>query len=256
MICMQHFYVFRFNKWKRWAFVVAAAMFTALIIWMETSSSLSVFSSKEKPAALTQGSKDEPNIALTFNISWGDTQAIPILDELKEQNVKATFFVSGEWAERHPQIVDRIVEDKHELGMMGYRYKSYIEQEPAQIRKDLSYAKEIFRKLGHEDIELVRAPTGDFTTEIIQLSETLGLKVIQYSVNPQDWRNPGTQLIVDEVMEEASNGDIIQLHASDSVKQTEKALETILPALKNKGYHYVTVSELIAGGSPELKEVN
>lgn len=170
--------------------------------------------------------------------------------------MKATFFVSGEWAERHPQIVDRIVEDKHELGMMGYRYKSYIEQEPAQIRKDLSYAKEIFRKLGHEDIELLRAPAGDFNTEIIQLSETLGLKVIQYSVNPQDWRNPGTQLIVDEVMEEASNGDIIQLHASDSVKQTEKALETILPALKNKGYHYVTVSELIAGGSPELKEVN
>ncbi|WP_053217584.1 polysaccharide deacetylase family sporulation protein PdaB [Virgibacillus senegalensis] len=242
---MEHFYVMKASRWKRWAFIVVAALFSAFIIWVDNESSLSVFSTKDSPAALSKGSDQDPNIALTFNISWGNEKVEPILEQLNKHGAKATFFLSGEWAERHPEIVDQIAE-KHEIGMLGYRYKSYLKQEKEQVRKDLIYAKEVFRKLGYPETRLLRTPSGHFDKEILKMAEELGFQVIQWNVNPHDWQNPGQQAIIDEVMKNTTNGDIILFHASDSVKQTPGALKTLLPGLKNKGFEYVTISELIS----------
>ncbi len=252
---MKHFYVMKVNRWKRWAFIVVAALFSAFIIWVDNESSLSVFSTKERPAALSKGSEQDPNIALTFNISWGNEKVEPILEQLNKHEVKATFFLSGEWAERHPEIVDKIAE-KHEIGMLGYRYKSYLKQEKEQVRKDLLYAKEVFRKLGYPDTKLLRTPSGHFDKEILKMAEELGFDVIQWNVNPHDWQNPGEQEIIDEVMKNTTNGDIILLHASDSVKQTPGALKTLLPGLKNKGFQYVTISELISRIEAKSKTID
>ncbi|GGA87966.1 polysaccharide deacetylase family sporulation protein PdaB [Ornithinibacillus halotolerans] len=241
---MNHFYVLRFNRLKRWTLVVILAFFTAGFLWFENNGTLSVFS-KDKPTALAKGSSEEPNIALTFNISWGEQKVHDILKQLEQHQVRATFFVSGEWAEKHPDILKEISESKHEIGMLGYRYKSYLDQEISQVRKDLLYAKEIFGKLGYKDLELVRAPSGHFNDEIIKLAEDLGHKVIHWNINPNDWQNPGTQKIVDHIMSQTNNGDIILLHASDSVKQTADSLKVILPGLKNKGFKFVTVSEMM-----------
>jgi len=97
----------RFSKMKRWALIVVLAFFTAGFLWFESNGSLSVFS-KESPVALTKGSSDEPNIALTFNISWGEKKVHDILKQLEQHQVQATFFVSGEWAEKHPDILKKI----------------------------------------------------------------------------------------------------------------------------------------------------
>lgn len=252
---MQHFYVWRFRKWKQWAIIILFALFTATFLWFERDGAFSVFSAEDEPVALTKGNKDEANVALTFNISWGEEKVHDILRQLKQNNVQATFFVSGEWAERHPDIIEKISEADHELGMLGYRYKSYLEQDIEQVHKDLLRAKEVFRKLGYKDIKLVRAPSGKLNKEIIELAEKLGLQVVHWRVNPNDWKNPGTDKIVNTVMKETTNGDIILLHASDSVKQTAEALKTILPGLKSKGFSLVTVTELINQAHAKAKLV-
>ncbi|WP_163971984.1 polysaccharide deacetylase family sporulation protein PdaB [Oceanobacillus halotolerans] len=241
---MQHFYVLRLKRWKRLSVIILFAFFTATFLWFERDGAFSLFD-KNEPVALTKGNANESNIALTFNISWGEERLSDILNQLEENQIQATFFVSGEWAERHPDLVEQITDQEHELGMLGYRYKSYLDQEPEQVRKDLLQAKEVFRKLGYEDANLLRPPHGQFNKEIIELAEEMGFEVIHWNVNPNDWENPGTQKIIDFVMEETANGDIILLHASDSVKQTEDALKTILPGLKNKGFQFVPISELI-----------
>lgn len=240
---MEYFYTLKVKSWKRWFIVISFALFTALFIWSERHGVYSVFS-EQKPVALTKGNANVANIALTFNISWGEEKVHDILKQLKKEQVRATFFVSGEWAERHPEIVEKIVKDEHELGMLGYRYKSYLNQEINQVRKDLIYAKEIFRKLGYEDITLLRPPNGHFNKEIIQLADGLGYNVVHWNINPNDWENPGKVAIIDHVMKRTDNGDILLLHASDSAKQTAEALQTILPGLQNKGFHFVAISEL------------
>src|SRR5690625_3532768 len=251
---MDDFYVWEFSKRKRWLFLIIFSLCIALFLWFGRHSSLFVFT-KDTPTALIKGNESEANISLTFNISWGEEKVEGILKELKQNQVQATFFVSGEWAERHPAIVERIIEDKHELGMLGYRYKSYLDQEIGQGRKDLLYAKEIFGKLGYEDIELLRPPSGHFNEDVIELAEELGYKVIHWNVNPTDLKKPGAQSIIDHVMEQTSIGDIVLLHASDSAKQTAKAFKTILPGLENKGYRFVPISELMNQAHAESKLV-
>lgn len=251
---MYFFYVWKISNWKRWVVVVLLALFTATFLWINQFGTFAVFSQKET-TALVKGDPKAPNIAITFNISWGEEKVYDILEQLKQHNVQATFFVSGEWAERHPEILEKISGQKHELGMMGYRYKSYLEQEIGQVRKDLYYAKEIFGKLGYENVDLLRTPSGHFNKEVLDLAEQQGYQVIHWNVNPNDWQNPGTQMIVDQVMKETSNGDIILLHASDAAKQTANSLTTILPGLKNKGFTFVTISELISQADSEAKLV-
>lgn len=247
---MQYFYALELNKWKRWVVIIILAIFTATFLWFEQNTAYSVFS-KQEPTVFSKGDEDEETIALTFNISWGEEKVLDILKQLETDQVQATFFVSGEWAERHPDILKMITEGKHELGMLGYRYKSYLNQEIEQVRKDLYHAQEIFNKLGYADVNLLRTPSGHFNKEIITLAEQLGLTVIHWNINPNDWKNPGTEAIVNMVMERTTNGDILLLHASDSVKQTAKALKTILPGLKNKGFEFVTVSELYSQAHSE-----
>lgn len=240
---MNHFYTIGLKRRKSWI-IIAVAFFAALLLWTQKDTVFSVFSN-EQPVALSKGNADEPNIALTFNISWGEEKALKILDQLEKDQVQATFFVSGEWAERHPEILSKISEGQHELGMLGYRYKSYLDQEIEQVRKDLLYAREIFKKLGYEEVNLLRTPSGHFNEEIIELAKELNFDVIHWNINPNDWDNPGTTEIVDTVMKDTTNGDIILMHASDSAKQTADALETILPGLKNKGFQLVSISELM-----------
>ena len=251
---MDHFYAIGLRRRKSLIIIIALALFTSLFIWTQRDAVISVFSN-EKPTALSKGNEDEPAIALTFNISWGEERVLDILDQLKNENVQATFFVSGEWAERHPKILEQISEGEHELGMMGYRYKSYLDQEIEQVRKDLLYARDIFNKLGYEDVNLLRTPSGHFNEEVMELAESLDFDVIHWNINPNDWENPGTSVIVDKVMKDTSNGDIILFHASDAAKQTADALKTILPGLKNKGFQPVKMSELINQAHAETNPV-
>ncbi|MFC2949229.1 polysaccharide deacetylase family sporulation protein PdaB [Virgibacillus sediminis] len=251
---MQHFYVWKLNKWKRWSVVVLFAFFTATFVWFERDGSFSVFSGEE-PTAIAKGNANLPDIALTFNISWGEEKVFDILEKLKEEETQATFFLSGEWAERHPDIVERINDGDHEIGMLGYRYKSYMDQEPEEVRQDLIKAKEAFEKMGLENTKLLRPPSGHFNKEIIEMAKQMDFEVVHWNINTHDWKNPGTEKIVDTVMKETSNGDIILMHASDSAKQTADALEIILPGLKTKEFQFVTMSELIEQAHSEAELV-
>jgi len=248
---VNHFFVFRIKLLKRWLFLFLFAFITASILWFGNG----FIYSKDEPVALTKGNADKPDIALTFNISWGEERVHDILEKLEQHQVRATFFVSGEWAERHPTILEKISEGKHEVGMLGYRYKNYLEQELEQVRKDLNHARQVFNKLGYEETTLLRPPSGHFDEDILKLAEQMNYQVVHWNVNPRDWENPGTNRIVDVVMKETQNGDVILMHASDSVKQTAEALDTILPGLKNKGFTFVPISELISQAHAETKVV-
>lgn len=241
---MQHFYVWNFNKRKRIIAIFILAVCITLVLVFKPTQVFQVFS-KAKETALTKGNANEKKLALTFNISWGEEKVHDILKALKKNHTQATFFVSGEWAERHPQIIEAITEDQHEIGMMGYRYKNYLEQDIDQVRKDMTYAKEIFKKLGLDNVTYIRPPTGHFKKEIIQLAESMGLEVIHWSVNPKDWKNPGVDHIKKHIQNEAGAGDIILLHASDSAKQTAEVLQTIIPAYEKEKLKFVTISELL-----------
>jgi polysaccharide deacetylase family sporulation protein PdaB len=249
---MKFFFVLNGKTLKNMVLIMIAAFFTAFFMYMENIFHLAVFTTKDGPKAIYRGEKD---VALTFNIGWGDEKAEPIIDTLKKENVKsATFFLSGSWAERHPDLVDKIKKEGYEIGILGYSYQDYTELEDAKIRKDLLMAQEAFKKLNIKNIELVRAPTGHFDQRTLKISSQYGFTFVHWSIDSKDWTNPGVKAIVHNVSK-AKQGDIILLHASDSAKQTAKALPQVIADLRSKGLKFVSVSEMIANGKTQTSEI-
>ncbi|MFB6469209.1 polysaccharide deacetylase family sporulation protein PdaB [Cytobacillus sp. Hz8] len=249
---MNFFFILNGKSIKQVILIMVAAFFTAWFLYLENIVQVPVFSAKDSPKAVYKG---EQNVALTFNIGWGDEKAEPILDVLKKEKVPAaTFFLSGSWAERHPDLVNRIVKEGYEIGILGYNYVDYTELEDAKIRQDLSKAQVAFQKLNVKDIKLVRAPTGHFDQRTLKVANRFGLTVVHWSVDTKDWTNPGVTEIVDHATE-AKKGDIILMHASDSAKQTARALPEIIDKLDNKHLKLVSVSEMIANASSKTREI-
>ncbi|MGD7025021.1 polysaccharide deacetylase family sporulation protein PdaB [Rossellomorea vietnamensis] len=242
---MNVFYTLNGRKVKQGILILVISFFTALFIFTGSLSALPVFSTDDGPKAIYKGDK---GVSLTFNVGWGDEKAEPILDELEKQGVQsATFFLSGAWAERHPDIVEKINKQGYEIGSLGYAYKDYSDMEDAKVVQDLQKAQEVFTKLNVKDVKLLRVPTGHFDKRVLSIADKLGYTVVHWSVNSQDWTNPGVEQIVENVSA-AKKGDIVLLHASDSAKQTEKALPEIVKSLKSKG-DFISVSEMIANGN-------
>jgi polysaccharide deacetylase family sporulation protein PdaB len=253
---MNNFYVLHVKKIKQLIIIVIAALFTAGILYIENVMQFPVFSTADGPKAVFRGEEKENKVSLTFDISWGDEKAKPILDTLKNNGItNATFFLSAAWAERHPEIVKQIVKDGHQVGSMGYAYKNYTALEAEDIRRDILMAQDVFNELGLKDIKLLRPPTGNFNEEILTIAERYGYTVVHYSVDSDDWKNPGVDAIVKNVNDSVQGGDIILLHASDSAKQTQKALPLIVDGLKQKGLKNVSIAELIANGNAKTTEV-
>src|SRR5699024_9714266 len=190
-------------KRKRIISLLVLAFCTAFLLAFKPLQVYNIFIKAEE-TALTKGNKEGNAMALTFNISWGDEKVYDILKTLKDNQTRATFFISGEWAEKHPQIVEKIVENKHEIGMLGYRYQNYVNPEINQIKKDIMYAKEIFSKMGLEDVEYIRPPNEPFNKEMMALAEDLDLEVIHWSINPKDTENPGVGEIKDNIIHNIS----------------------------------------------------
>ncbi|WP_108671979.1 polysaccharide deacetylase family sporulation protein PdaB [Peribacillus acanthi] len=249
---MNFFYIIQAKKLKQILLIATLAFITAWVFYLQDTINATVFSTTNGPKAVYKGEKD---LALTFNIGWGDEKAEPILDQLKKENVKAaTFFLSGSWAERHPHIVERIVKDGYEIGMLGYNYKDYSVIEDKEIVRDISKAQEAFKKLNIKNIELLRAPTGHFDKRLLEIGARFGYTIVHWSVDSKDWTNPGVETIVANI-EKAKKGDIVLLHASDSAKQTVVALPSILQAVNAKNLKLVTVSEMIANASVKSEEI-
>lgn len=252
VVKVKFFYVVNGKSLKTIVLILLAAFFAAWFLYLENRTQVPVFLTKDGPKAVYRGEKD---IALTFDIGWGDEKAEPILDTLKRENVKAaTFFLAGSWAERHPDIVNRIVKEGYEIGILGYAYVDYTSLENNKIQKDISNAQEVFKKLNVKNIKLLRAPTGHFDDRTLKIAANFGYTVVHWSVDSKDWTNPGVTAIVNNV-NKAKYGDIVLLHASDSAKQTAQALPAIIKNIRGKGLKMVTVSEMIANGSANSKEV-
>jgi polysaccharide deacetylase family sporulation protein PdaB len=253
---MNFFFILSGKKVKQTLIIMVASFFTAGILYIENGIQLPVFSTDDGPRAIYKGEKSEKKVALTFDISWGDTKAIPILDTLKKEGVKnATFFLSASWAERHPDVVERILKDGHEVGSMGYQFQNYTDLEEEKIKRDILQAQEVFKTLGVKNVVLLRPPSGNFDKKVLKVAESIGYTVVHWSTNSKDYTNPGVDNIVNNVLGKIKGGDIVLLHASDRVKQTNDALPQIIKGIRQKGYTNSTVTDIISNAEAKNEEV-
>lgn len=241
---MNVFYVLNGRKLKRYFLIAIAVVFSIGIIYAERDN-ITVFA-PQQPAAIYSVPTDKKVVALTFDISWGEKRTEPILNVLKEKNIKqATFFLSSPWTQSHPEIVKKIQEAGFEIGSHGHKHDNYSKLSDEEIRKQIMTAHTILSDVTGKQPNLIRLPNGDFDKRVLRIAEELQYKVIQWDTDSLDWMNIGTDKIINRVVTRAHPGDIILFHASDSVKQTHEALPVVIDQLREKGYDFVTVSDLI-----------
>ncbi|MDG0810909.1 polysaccharide deacetylase family sporulation protein PdaB [Cohnella rhizosphaerae] len=242
---MNYFFVWSGRRIKRYFFLTLAVLLSAGVIWTERDN-ISVFA-PHPPAAVYSVPTDRKIVALTFDISWGEKRAQPILDILKEKNVKnVTFFLSSPWSKTHPDIVQNIVEGGYEIGSHGHKHVNYSQLSDDEIRKQIQTAHGMLSDQTGKSPNLIRMPNGDFDKRVLRIAEDMNYKVVQWDTDSLDWKNPGVNTIVQRVVTKAHPGDIILLHASDSCLQTHEALPQIIDQLRAKGYEFVTVSQLMS----------
>lgn len=244
---MNVFFVLNGRKLKQYLILFLSALFAAGVIYAERGN-ITVFNQEEGPAAIYKVDTKDKVLALTFDISWGETRALPIIDVLQQKGVtKATFFLSSPWSEAHPDIVKKIVDAGYEIGNHGHKHDNYSEMTDEEIRKQIRTAHTILTETVGQPPKLLRLPNGDFDKRVLKIADEMGYTTIQWDTNSKDWKNPGVDRIIKNVVTHAHPGDIILMHASDSSKQTHEALPVIIDELRAKGYTFATVSELIHG---------
>lgn len=197
------------------------------------------------PIAIAGTRTDDKVVALTFDHSWGNKFTPPILDTLKKNDIKVTFFIMGPWAKKYPEVAQRMVADGHEIASHGYRHENYGDRTPEWVKEDIQKSQGQIKEVTGVEPTLIRPPNGHYSQNSLKVTEELGYKTIIWNVDSLDWKNPGRDVIIDRVMKRIKPGAIILMHASDTPVQTAEALPILLDKIKAQGYQIVTVSELL-----------
>jgi len=188
---------------------------------------------------------EEPKIALTFDAAWGNEDTSQILEILKKHDVKVTFFMTGGWVESYPEDVRAILKAGHDLGNHSENHKNMSQLSNEEKKEELMKVHEKVRELTGYEMFLFRPPYGDYDNAVVKTAKECGYYTIQWDVDSLDWKDYGVDSIVKTVCghKHLGNGTIILCH--NGAKYTAQALDTMITTLKEKGYTFVPVSELI-----------
>lgn len=182
-------------------------------------------------------------IAITFDDGPRGRITEEILDVLKENNVKATFFILGENGKRYPKILKRMKEDGHQISNHSYSHPNLKKMKMEDVKKQLQQTQNIIYNTTGERNKYYRPPYGAISKEQKEeIKKSLGLTSVMWNICPVDWdKKVTTDYISKFLIENAKNRGIILLH---DYKKTAEAIKIAIPEIKKKGYEFVTVEEL------------
>lgn len=187
--------------------------------------------------------RDDNKISISFDCAYGADYTNKLLDVLDEYEVKCTFFVVKFWAEKFPEVLKEIVRRGHEVGTHSATHPNMSKLSEEKIRTELITSIEKITEITGEKVELFRPPFGDYDNKVISVSEKLQLYTIQWDVDSIDWKDISAKEIVNRVVKRTKSGSIILCH--NNGLHTHEALPYILSNLKEKGFTFVKISELI-----------
>ncbi|MHB1952813.1 MAG: polysaccharide deacetylase family protein [Sulfobacillus sp.] len=191
--------------------------------------------------------------ALTFDISWGTVMPAKVVHILAEDHVPATFFLSGPWAKQNSTLIHEMVRDGFEIESHGWAHVNYSTLADSAIEANIMKTNEVLKSLTGQQATFIRPPNGDFNARSILAARSVGYTTVTWGTDSLDWMNPGVATIISRVLTRIHPGDIVLLHASDTCKQTDLALPTILRQLSAKGYRLVTLKQLLTYGTPNYR---
>lgn len=238
--------IFVLNAGKTVKFISIVIMIAVVVAYVNVlTPGISVVSSYgAKVLPIYRVDTESNNVSITFDCAWGAQDIPRILDLLSENNIKATFFVVGKWAEANPDAVKLIAEGGHEVGIHGYTHDRMGTMSGGKIKDEIIRSKEVIKRLTGADPCLFRAPYGDYSNNVVKEAQRLGCYTIQWDVDSLDWmKNMTEKGIIQRVLSKTRNGSIILFH--NDTQHTVRAIPEVIKGLKQNGFNIVPVSRLI-----------
>ncbi|WP_083204941.1 polysaccharide deacetylase family protein [Bacillus sp. FJAT-27264] len=188
-------------------------------------------------------------IALTFD-DVPDPRFTPqLLDVLRKYNVKATFFVVGSRAEKHPGLVARMIREGHVIGNHSYNHPQFVKLRLNDFRTQIVRTENILQAIAGYKPRLIRPPYGDINEQQLKWAKSHGYKLVNWNVDSLDWKGLSKTQVKNNILSHAGKGAIILQHGGgghgSNLRGSIQALPEVITSLRQRGYTFVTVPQLL-----------
>ena len=178
-------------------------------------------------------------VAITFDDGPHSIYTEMLLDGLKERDVVATFFVIGVNIEGNENVIKRISDEGHLIGNHTYSHENICDCSQNQLDDEIDKTNVLIKNITGKDVKYIRPPFGNCKEKSIK-----NMTVVLWNVDPRDWCITDENVVVKNIVDNVSDGDIILLH--DIFKSSVNAALKTIDILKEQGYEFVTIEELFS----------
>ncbi|CAM3969880.1 polysaccharide deacetylase family protein [Alicyclobacillus pomorum] len=212
-----------------------------------TACAQNVHSDSYSPQVIRKVPLGQKVVALTFDDGPSAEFTPKILHILNQYHAKATFFVIGSRVERYPSLVRQLFYNDDEVANHSYSHTIMTRKRETTTETELdSTQNAVETVLGYRQPRVFRPPFGRVDRTLLRTARKKDYAVVLWSIDSHDWADPGVERIVNQVTSRVHNGDIILFHdQGGNRKQTVESVKRIIPILQERGYEFVTVSELL-----------
>ncbi|MCM1102196.1 MAG: polysaccharide deacetylase family protein [Clostridium sp.] len=193
-----------------------------------------------EPKEDAPGDLEEKKIALTFDDGPHPYYTEQLLDGLRDRGVVATFFVTGEHAKLHPDVIKRMQEEGHLIGNHTYSHIQLTKSNREKFKEELVATNEVLEEITGEEVEFVRPPYGSWDKSF---EKELNMFPVLWTVDPLDWSSRNVSSITEKIVNKAGENDIILMH--DYYETSVTAALKVVDELLEEGYTFVTVEEIL-----------
>lgn len=191
---------------------------------------------------IARGNPKRMQVSLTFDDGPHPTFTPRLLKVLRDNKVKATFFVVGFMAERYPDLIRQIAADGHEIANHTFSHVNLSRMPLSVVQTEYRASKELLESITGKKVRYCRPPGGQFDPEVILGGASEGLTTVLWNDDPGDYANPGESILWNRTLAELKRGAIILLH--DGSGQMLDILPKGIATLRQEGYKFVTLDEL------------
>lgn len=195
------------------------------------------------PTPIYRGNPKKKMVAFMINVAWGNEYIDPILNTLREKQVKATFFFDGTWLKKNPELARTILSDGHEIGNHAYTHPNMSRLSTERIEEEITATnREADRILGISP-KYFAPPSGDYDQRVVQEAWKEKMLTILWTLDTVDWKRPQTEEMVRRIVKEASPGALILMHPT---KPTAEGIGAMIDGIEAKGLFIGSVSQVLS----------
>lgn len=234
------------RKHRRALGSLALALAVVAIFWAVNSPSVIGVSAATRELPIYSVKRDNKAVSLTFDAAWGNEDTQQLIDILTRYDVKATFFLVGQWVDKYPESVQALFDAGMEIGNHSDDHPHMASLSSAEIEAEVSSCNAKIENVTGVSPTLFRCPYGEYDDEVITTVNGMGMYPIQWNVDSLDWKGISAQEIYNRVTGNVVPGSIVLFH--NAAEHTPEALADIIEYLLSEGYEIVPVSELLLTG--------